>query len=257
MRRLTVLAICALAAAALVYVALSVWNQPQPVTLSNATAVPVPAEQGVLHVYMSLENGDQTNRLVSVSSPEAEAVIATGRGGPNVVLPAKSTPSLSSDGVYLKMTGVSGSLDEGRLVPIVLEFDVAGAATTRARIGAPADPHAAHRMAGGMAAQQSDAPPELTMTVSATETGEWTVDLRTVNFTFVPEKDVPLHVPGEGHGHLYLNGLKLGRVYDTKVTIGALPKGRHEVEVTLNTNTHMPYMNADGPVSARQVINVD
>ena len=39
--------------------------------------------------------------------------------------------------------------------------------------------------------------------------------------------------------------------------IGALPKGSHDIRVTLNTNDHRPYMGPDGPVMATTVIVVD
>ena len=56
------------------------------------------------------------------------------------------------------------------------------------------------------------------------------------DFTFSEEFIDLFHVPGIGHGHLYVGGMKLGRLYTPEAYIGALPKGQHEIGVTLDTN---------------------
>ena len=65
------------------------------------------------------------------------------------------------------------------------------------------------------------------------------------------------HSPGMGHGHLYLSGMKLGRMLKPEAHIGALPRGTHKVTVTLNTNDHRAYVIGDDPVSATVEIVVD
>ena len=71
--------------------------------------------------------------------------------------------------------------------------------------------------------------------------------------------DVPMgtpHVPGTGHAHLYLNGLKLGRLYVPSARIGALPPGDHMVRVTLNANDHRAYVVDGDPVTAIAPLSV-
>ena len=51
--------------------------------------------------------------------------------------------------------------------------------------------------------------------------------------------------------------MKLGRMLEPEAHIGALPKGQHEVRVTLNTNDHRAYVVDDVPVSAAAQIVVD
>ena len=85
-------------------------------------------------------------------------------------------------------------------------------------------------------------------------TGGWTIDLNVNNFRFAKDLVDGAHVPGTGHGHLYLNGLKLGRVYGTSVELGPVPKGNHVARVTLNTNDHLAYVVDDRPVSATVMI---
>ncbi len=232
-------------------------NRPAPASIAGAEAVPVAGRPGVAHVFLRIDNGAEPDRLLSAASPEAESISFAGRrsGRDSYAIPANSSPSLSADGLYLVATGVEGPLDEGRLIPISLEFERAGTAATRARVGPPTDPHAAHRAAGGSGVGGSN-PPRLGLEVSPGAEGSWTVTVRTENFTFDQSTENPVHVPGHGHAHLYLDGLKLRRMYSGTASIGALPPGRHTIEVTLNTNTHSPFMNGGEPVVAHKVVEV-
>lgn len=253
MRRVVVFAVLLIAAGAAVLSARSVFIGPDPVTLLDAYAVADPDVAGALRVYVTMENGDQPNRLIAATSPMAQARLV-GLVSGDVVLPAGSRPSLSGDGVYLELTELDGSLEAGRLIPITLTFEPSGPVSTRARLSSTDDLHSI-TMAEAMI-NPPEGPPELSIT--ATPSGEdWQVSLTTDGFTFVPEMADPVHVPGEGHGHIYLNGLKLGRVYDHSVTFGALPAGQHLVEVSLNSNDHFAYEDANGPVRAAAMITVN
>ena len=44
----------------------------------------------------------------------------------------------------------------------------------------------------------------------------WNLHVITENFTFSPQNASRDHVPGEGHAHVYINGVKLGRFYGLK-----------------------------------------
>ena len=91
-----------------------------------------------------------------------------------------------------------------------------------------------------------------------TQTGEgWEVSVQTDEFTFSQEFAGLFHVPGMGHGHLYVGGVKLGRLYAPTAPVGNLPPGRHLVRVTLNTNDHRAYVVGDEPVTATATIVVD
>ena len=71
------------------------------------------------------------------------------------------------------------------------------------------------------------------------------VRLATESFTFAPEQAGLDHVPGVGHAHLYLDGVKLGRLYGEHYHIGDIGPGERTIRVTLNANTHASY--AHGP----------
>lgn len=60
-------------------------------------------------------------------------------------------------------------------------------------------------------------------------------------FRFAPENAGAAHVPGEGHAHLYVNGVKT-RVYSDWFHLDGLAPGTHELLVTLNANDHSSYV---------------
>ncbi len=79
-----------------------------------------------------------------------------------------------------------------------------------------------------------------TLAVQAVEdpmTG-WNLHIMTENFTFSPENASRDHIPGEGHAHVYINGVKLGRFYGPWVHLDGLPDGQVEVRVGLFANDH-------------------
>ncbi len=65
--------------------------------------------------------------------------------------------------------------------------------------------------------------------------------LETHGFTFAPEDAGGAHVAVEGHAHVYVNGVKIGRIYGNAFPLTKLAEGENEVRVTLNTNDHGDY----------------
>lgn len=112
------------------------------------------------------------------------------------------------------------------------------------------DPNAIYNLA------DTDDAPSITMQVTSDQQG-WAIAIETKNFTFyTPEADMAPHQDGQGHGHLYLNGLKLQRLYSATTRIGELPGGSHLISVTLNTNDHRAYQVAGKPVAAAVEVRV-
>ena len=64
-------------------------------------------------------------------------------------------------------------------------------------------------------------------------------------FTFSPEAVNGEHAAGEGHAHVYIDGEKVGRAYGPELHLGLEP-GEHEIRVSLQTNLHAAYVDADG-----------
>lgn len=233
-----------------------------PVTVSGAMVQAEMGEPGAAQVTLKIEAGEAPDVLLSASSPEAEKVeIVSPSGATKLTIPAGSSPSLSGDGAYLRLTGLSGNLDEGRLIPLALDFARSGKMSVQARVGEEADPHAMHRVMAAMAEAGGEGPaPELSMVLEPAGDGTTRLRLTVTNFTFDRENgeaEEPQHIPGHGHGHLYLDGLKLQRVYEPEAIIGALPPGEYTVRVELNGNTHVPYMGEDGPLAAEAILVVE
>ena len=70
--------------------------------------------------------------------------------------------------------------------------------------------------------------------------------LDTRNFRFSPRNASGAHVPGEGHAHVYVDGVKLGRFYGDWVHV---PADAGEVRVALYANDHRPLSVGEAPVS--------
>ena len=79
--------------------------------------------------------------------------------------------------------------------------------------------------------------------------GGWNLEITTTNFTFTPQNVNSAVVPNQGHAHLYIDGIKIARVYGNWFNVPAsilTTHGTHQVKVTLNANDHseLTYMGA-------------
>ena len=80
---------------------------------------------------------------------------------------------------------------------------------------------------------------------------------RITGFQFAPQSTGDHHLPDQGHGHVYVNGTKIGRIYGNAMHLGNLTAGRHEVKVTLNTNEHSAYTWNGESVQATATIHIN
>ncbi|MCY3802558.1 MAG: hypothetical protein OXG46_13405 [Chloroflexi bacterium] len=79
----------------------------------------------------------------------------------------------------------------------------------------------------------------------------------TDGFIFTAENVNKPHVSGEGHAHVYVNGIKVGRLYGPSIHLDKMKAGMNEVRVTLNANTHEEYTWNGQPVTATATIHVE
>lgn len=86
--------------------------------------------------------------------------------------------------------------------------------------------------------------PEISMEAFKDPMGGWNIHIRTKNFRFTPENAGNEDVPGEGHGHVYVNGKKAYRLYGEWFHV-TLPRGKNKLRVDLTTNSHKTY-SSDG-----------
>ncbi len=83
--------------------------------------------------------------------------------------------------------------------------------------------------------------PNLNLEAEEDPNGGFNVYLNLSGFQFSPENASKHHIPGEGHAHIYVDGEKLGRVYNQAYFLGGLSEGAHHIRVTLNANSHEDY----------------
>ncbi|HBS49256.1 MAG TPA: hypothetical protein DEA05_03820 [Rhodobacteraceae bacterium] len=228
--------------------------------LSSATAAPIEgAAPGTLGVFLTIETGDRPDRLLSVASPAAASVRLEGPTATPAIA-AGSATALAPDGAFLRLTGVEGGAD-GQMIPVSLTFERAGTHSVQARLVAPQAQGEAPRLGLfglGEICRVGEGEPAPRLSLRAAPEGDgWRVVVEAEEFEFTEHLLDGPHIPGTGHGHLYLDGLKLGRLYVPEATIGALPPGDHEIRVTLNTNDHRAYVVGETPVSASTTVIVD
>ena len=96
--------------------------------------------------------------------------------------------------------------------------------------------------------------PTLSIEITPDPVSGWNLHVVTTHFTFSPDNSGGAHVNGEGHGHLYANGVKLARLYGPWFHIGTLPEGTVEIQVTLNSNDHQALAVAGVPLEAKATI---
>lgn len=238
----------------LVLLALGGWYLTRPVGATHLLISGATAERhghGNV-VSLKIENIGRPDRLIGVVSPVADgARLVSTEGALSLPVPAQSSPVLSEDGAYIELQGLEAA-EDGQLIPLTLMFERGGEVTTQARFKAT-------QAMAGMAGHQmhtashvipaGEAAPTVSLSVSPMGDG-WAVRVETTDFTINEDMVDGPHVPGVGHAHLYLDGIKLQRLYRRDAEIGALMPGRYVVRVTLTTNDHRVYVLGDRPISA-------
>lgn len=100
----------------------------------------------------------------------------------------------------------------------------------------------------------SDNPPSLTMAVEKDSMDGWNITLAPQNFEFTPDQAGQNGVPNTGHAHLYIDGVKVARLYGVHHHMPDLPAGQYEVVVTLSSNDHAYYTLDGERIEARATI---
>lgn len=80
--------------------------------------------------------------------------------------------------------------------------------------------------------------PSVTLRILEDPSGGWLLHSVPTNFEIVPESVSTAHVDGEGHMHLYIDGVKVMRLYGEWHQMPPLTAGTHEVRVELSSNDH-------------------
>ncbi len=225
------------------------------ILITNPTAMPL--LNGAVAVVLTVENQGAPDVLLEVASPLGSARFEDAEG----VLPIRTgTSSLALDAAYILLLPTELALENGELLPLTLTFAKAGSLLIKARFSPPLPGEIDGEMAmghGDLRHVVASAPfPHIWVDAEEYNQG-WFASITTENFTFSEELLDGEHVPGTGHGHIYVGGMKLGRIFSDSFTIGSLPEGNHVIRVTLNTNNHHSYVVDGTPLEAETVITVD
>lgn len=121
--------------------------------------------------------------------------------------------------------------------------------------------HDAHDHSGGtehgdLTEAQSPAP-TVSITLHPDGAQSRNLHIAVENFTFDPEGVNGPHRPGHGHAHVYVDGVKITRAYGPWLQLSALPKGQHEVRVTLTSNDHMQLAVNGVPIEATTTMVIE
>lgn len=240
----------------LILLAIGGWYVMRPPAAAHLLISDVRAEDLGYGTYVTfrVENTGAPDRLIGADTPQAEDVrLIQPDGFAGAPIPSGGSPVLSLDGVYLELVGLT-DVQNGQLIPLTLTFEKAGRVTVQAILLMQdiCTDHSAHM---GLGAPLPGGDPGLALDVQPDGDG-WALRVKADGFTFNEELADGPHMPGVGHAHLYLDGLKLQRLYRRDAHIGALLPGRYQLRVTLSTNDHKAYVLGDQPIEVVQEIVV-
>ncbi|KJS43021.1 MAG: hypothetical protein VR71_12220 [Roseovarius sp. BRH_c41] len=126
--------------------------------------------------------------------------------------------------------------------------------------GAAVHDHSAHDHGGTAHAtltEVTDPAPAMTLTLHPDGAQSRNLHIGVENFTFDPEGVNGPAVPGRGHAHLYLNGVKIARAYGPWMQLDALLVGTHELRVTLNANDHTQLASNGVPIETTIAVVIE
>jgi len=94
--------------------------------------------------------------------------------------------------------------------------------------------------------------PTIDLQVYALADGGYNLRIQTSNFTFTPQNIDMAPVIGEGHAHLYVDGVKLARLYGEWHHLPTLPPDAEVLTVSLYANNHQGFA-VDGNIISSSV----
>lgn len=189
------------------------------------------------------DNGD----VVEITLPIANRATTTTRDDLKVQQGDMVKLSFSSDEigeVHLHGYDLTAQVSPDQPGELVFEAENAGAFGINFHVfGNEGMEDAGHSHSHDSAATEqmvSDTPVAVSIAAEVDADGGVDVQIAAEGMSFAPELVDQEHTPGAGHAHIYVDGEKLGRVFEPTYHIADLPPGDHEIMVSLNTNDHRP-----------------
>ena len=251
MRRIAVLFLVMAAALAALYLTRAPRSE---IVVTNAKAYETASRPGMFMVTLDVQNNGPATTLTGAAAPQAQMFMLMNPGYEDapIAIPEGGRGIFAMDGAHFMLRADPSEFTEGALMPISLEF--AGRGTVATRVGHAGATRMDHANLQGITSDPVPVLGNLSGPGLSGLGGEVTVPTRDIVFV---ASDAPRdHVHGEGHAHVYLNGLKLQRLYGRSFELGALPTGRFELKVSLNANDHRPYLDGQEPVETKSVMDI-
>jgi len=98
--------------------------------------------------------------------------------------------------------------------------------------------------------------PRVSLEIVDDPAGGWNLHAAPIGFRLAPQNTSGPHVEGEGHMHLYIDGRKVARLYETWYQLPPLEAGTHEIRVDLRSNDHAPLTAGGAMVAAVATLEV-
>ncbi len=102
--------------------------------------------------------------------------------------------------------------------------------------------------------------PKVSLVIHPDARKGWNLEMQLTNFNLAPEQvNQPDAHSGdvlEGHAHLYIDDVKVTRLYGNWYYLESLPPGQHQISVSLNSNSHATLMHDGQPIQAIATLDV-
>lgn len=230
--------------------------------VQDARIVATPDAPRDAKLFATIANGaGEADRLIGVATDLAwgcgfHGPTAAGGATPYIDVPAESIVKLGPGGAYIDLSNIGEPVSAGDSAVLTLVFERAGEIPVKAYVATPiaAD---AHGSVLHEPAPAGEPVPILALDATPMADGRVALDLTLENFTFDRGAVDGPHAPGRGHAHLYIDGVKIGRIYGPRYETEPLAPGRHEIEVVLNTNDHRAYAVEGVPIAGTAGVVVE
>ncbi len=160
--------------------------------------------------------------------------------------------------IHLHGYDLTAEVAPGHPGELVFEAATAGAFALNFHVFSAAKSEAADDHHGAKAPEPVALQAPASVTISAEPDADGGVDVQIVTegFHFAPELVDQAHTPGAGHAHIYVDGVKLGRVFENEYHIEQLAPGEHDIRVSLNTNDHSELTYAGKKIESTVTVSV-
>jgi hypothetical protein len=120
--------------------------------------------------------------------------------------------------------------------------------------GAPSSDH--HAAAEDYGTIESEVPISIDIAAEVDDNGNVSVEIITEGWLWTPDNVDGEHVPGEGHAHIYVDDVKIARVYGPSYKLEGLEPGERQVRLTLNSNSHSELTYAGKALEAIESVSI-